>query len=90
MVKRKRPARPLLPTQIPLDDGIVRGTDHWCEHEGVSFCHWDRWLLRLSIDEPEGLRSIAQEFSRRARRPHGADRRPREIATSDTSTHARR
>jgi len=62
-----------LPTEIPLDDGARRGTDPWREIGGVRFCHWDRWLLRLALDEPEGLRSIAREFRRRAAAPRGTN-----------------
>jgi hypothetical protein len=62
-----------LPTEIPLDDGAREGTDPWREIGGVRFCHWDRWLLRLALDEPEGLRSIAREFRRRAAAPRGTN-----------------
>ena len=62
----KRGPRPKLPTEIPLDGGAREGPDAWREVGGVLFCHWDRWLLRLALDEPEGLRSIAREFRRRA------------------------
>jgi len=41
--------------------------------DGVLFSHWDRWLLRLALDEPEGLRSIVAGFRRRARRPGRTD-----------------
>jgi hypothetical protein len=33
----------------PLDDGARNGTEHWRDFAGVSFCHWDRWLLRLAL-----------------------------------------
>jgi hypothetical protein len=33
---------------------------------GIQFYHWDRWLLRLALDEPKGLQSIAREFRCRA------------------------
>jgi hypothetical protein len=39
----------------------------------VSFCQWDRWLLRLALDEPNGLRSVVDTFQQRARRPGRAD-----------------
>ena len=39
----------------------------------MRFCHWDRWLLRLALDEPGGLRSIAREFRRRAAAPRGTN-----------------
>ncbi|MEZ4364029.1 MAG: hypothetical protein R3B48_27900 [Kofleriaceae bacterium] len=56
-----------------LDDGPRRGTEPWRELGGVRFCHWDRWLLRLSLDEPNGLDSIAETFRQRARAPGGID-----------------
>ena len=37
------------------------------------FCHWDRWLLRLSLDEPDGLRAIARSLERRTSAPHAPD-----------------
>lgn len=36
-----------------LDDGPRLGTEPWREIDGVRFCHWDRWLLRLALTEPE-------------------------------------
>jgi hypothetical protein len=35
----------------------------------VQFCHWDRWLLRLALSEPDGLASITRSFRDRLR--HG-------------------
>lgn len=65
--KRSRTPRVKLPSAIPLDDGTRNGTEPWRDVDGIAFCHWDRWLLRLSLEEPEGLSSIAREFRRRAR-----------------------
>lgn len=65
--KRRRAPRMKLPSETPLDVGARKGTDPWREVDGVAFCHWDRWLLRLALDEPDGLASIADEFRRRAR-----------------------
>lgn len=74
MSKRPRAPRTKLPSEIPLDDGTRAGTEPWRDIDGVAFCHWDRWLLRLSLEEPEGLSSIAREFRRRAREQrHGGD-----------------
>ena len=70
--KRTRAPRPKLPSEVPLDEGSVEGTDAWREIDRVAFCHWDRWLLRLSLEEPEGLVSIAKEFRRRARGRRGS------------------
>ncbi len=67
MRKRPGPPRVKLPSEIPLDDGTRNGTEPWRDVDGIAFCHWDRWLLRLSLEEPEGLASIVREFRRRAR-----------------------
>lgn len=48
-----------------LDDGRHNGTEQWRELNGVRFCHWDRWLLRLALNEPNGLHSIAETFRER-------------------------
>lgn len=74
--KRPRAPRVKLPSEIPLDDGTRNGTEPWRDVDGIAFCHWDRWLLRLSLEEPEGLASIAHEFRRRAR----DQRRERDVA----------
>ena len=74
--KRPRVPRVKLPSEIPLDDGTRNGTEPWRDVDWIAFCHWDRWLLRLSLEEPEGLASIAREFRRRAR----DQRRQREVA----------
>lgn len=54
---------------MPLANDASAGTERWREIQGIEFCHWDRWLLRLSLEEPEGLRSIRNEFRHRARSP---------------------
>jgi hypothetical protein len=74
--KRPRAPRVKLPSEVPLDDGTRNGTESWRDVDGIAFCHWDRWLLRLSLEEPEGLASIAREFRRRAR----DQRRERDVA----------
>lgn len=51
----------------PLDDGVRYGPEPSRTRDGVAFCHWDRWLLRLAIAEPRGLPGIAAEFRRRTR-----------------------
>lgn len=58
-------ARVRAASEVPLDDGRRTGTEHWRKLNGVAFCHWDRWLLRLALDEPNGLRSIAETFQAR-------------------------
>lgn len=74
--KRPRAPRVKLPSEVPLDDGVRNGTEPWRDIDGIAFCHWDRWLLRLSLEEPNGLASISREFRRRAR----DQRRQREVA----------
>ncbi|WP_437665351.1 hypothetical protein [Sorangium sp. So ce1182] len=54
------------PAERPLDDGVRYGPETWREIDGVAFCHWDRWLLRLALEEPRGLDAIAREFRARA------------------------
>lgn len=66
-------ARTPAATEVPLDDGRRNGTEHWRDLDGVRFCHWDRWLLRLALDEPNGLRSIAETFQGRRSRGSNAD-----------------
>ena len=69
MSRRKEPrAKPA--TEVPLDDGPRDGTEPWRVIDGVAFCHWDRWLLRLALTEPRGLDTIAREFRTRAARGH--------------------
>ena len=64
---RQKPPRPPAATLIPLDDGARLGPELWTSVDGVAFCHWDRWLLRLAIEEPEGLAGIAERFASRVR-----------------------
>ena len=70
---RRREPRPKPPAEVPLDDGARQGADPWREIDGVPFCHWDRWLLRLAIDEPDGLRGIERSLKRRTSAPHAPD-----------------
>jgi len=66
-LNRRRAPRVKLPSETPLDDGTRNGTETWRNVDGIAFCHWDRWLLRLSLEEPDGLSTIAREFRRRSR-----------------------
>jgi hypothetical protein len=72
-LRRNRAPRPKPPTELPLDDGAREGTDPWREIDGVRFCHWDRWLLRLALDEADGLCSIQRELRRRTTSSHHRD-----------------
>jgi hypothetical protein len=58
----KHPPRP---TERPLDDGVRYGPETWREIDGVAFCHWDRWLLRLALAEQGGLDAIERELRAR-------------------------
>lgn len=55
------------PEKRPLDDGSRRGPETWRVVEGTEFCHWDRWLLRLSLADVGGLPAIERELRRRRR-----------------------
>ncbi len=74
--RRPRAPRVKLPSEVPLDDGARTGIEPWRDVDGIAFCHWDRWLLRLSLEEPEGLVSIGRELRRHAR----GQRRQRDVA----------
>jgi hypothetical protein len=68
-----REPRAKLLAEVPLDDGPRDGTEPWRAIDGVQFCHWDRWLLRLAVTESQGLETIAREFRTRARGRAGVD-----------------
>ena len=68
-----REPRAKLLVEVPLDDGPRDGTEPWRAIDGVQFCHWDRWLLRLAVTEPQGLETIAREFRTRASGRAGVD-----------------
>lgn len=56
----------------PLDVGTVWGPEIWRVFQGLEFSHWDRWLLRLAITEPNGLESIGETFRGRRKSSRGA------------------
>ncbi len=58
-------------SERPLDDGARLGPERWRDIGDVSFCHWDRSLLRLALDELDGLASMERAFRQRA---HAEDR----------------
>jgi len=43
------------------------GPKLWTTVDGVQFCHWDRWLLRLAVEEPDGLAAIQERLTSRVR-----------------------
>lgn len=55
----ERPPRTPKPVERPLDGGPVGGPEVWRTVDGVAFCHWDRWLLRLALDDKGGLAGLA-------------------------------
>ncbi len=72
-MKGQRAARSAKPPDPPLDAGAVRGTDPWQVVDDVHFCHWDRWLLRLALEESDGLRTIARQFRGRTQQAYPVD-----------------
>jgi hypothetical protein len=48
----------------------IFGPEPWREIAGVTFVYWDRWLLRLAVDEPSGLEALVQRFEADRRRAH--------------------
>ncbi len=52
------------PRERPLDDGPRDGTETWRVVDGITFCHWDRWLLRLAVSEIDGLDGVLRHVSR--------------------------
>lgn len=77
-MKRGEP-RPKSAADVPLDDGPRDGSEPWRAIDGVQFCHWDRWLLRLAATEPQGLDTIAREFRTRANGRAGVDTTTAEV-----------
>ena len=55
---------------------MIFGPERWTEVGGVTFIYWDRWLLRLAVEEHDGLEGLAQAFQadRRRIRAGGAAR----------------
>jgi hypothetical protein len=65
----RRSARTVRPEDRPLDPGVIDGPEVWREVDGVTFCHWDRWLLRLALDEKGGLPALAWTLRERVTDP---------------------
>lgn len=61
------------PVLRPLDDGARYGPEVWRVIDGIEFCHWDRWLLRLALKEVGGLDPIEREFRARRRKQRSID-----------------
>ena len=40
----------------------VYGPETWREVRGVAFTYWDRWLLRLAVDDGDGLDTLVARF----------------------------
>lgn len=51
--------RSVKPEERPLDEGVIDGPETWRTIDGVAFCHWDRWLLRLALAEKGGIAALA-------------------------------
>ena len=48
----------------------IFGPEPWRDTAGVTFVYWDRWLLRLALDEPDGLEGLVRRFEADRRRAH--------------------
>ena len=48
------------------------GPEKWIEHEGVTFAHWDRWLLRMAADEADGLDALVSRYEANRRDPRSS------------------
>lgn len=46
----------------------IFGPEPWKEVQGVTFLYWDRWLLRLAVEEQDGLDGLVQRFEADRRR----------------------
>lgn len=52
----------------------IFGPEPWREIGGVTFVYWDRWLLRLALDEPDGLEGLVRRFEADRRRAQPTER----------------
>jgi len=41
---------------------MIFGPETWREVRGVPFTYWDRWLLRLAADDPNGMAGVVQQL----------------------------
>jgi len=41
---------------------MIFGPETWREVRGVAFTYWDRWLLRLAADDPNGMAGVVQQL----------------------------
>ena len=57
-------------TRLEPQRKTIFGPEPWREIAGVTFVYWDRWLLRLALDEPDGLASLVRRFEADRRRAH--------------------
>jgi hypothetical protein len=44
---------------------MIFGPETWSEVRGEAFTYWDRWLLRLAVDEAAGLLGVATQLEAR-------------------------
>jgi len=49
-------------TQVEARRKTIFGPEPWKEIAGVVFVYWDRWLLRLALDEPDGIEGLVRRF----------------------------
>lgn len=88
-MKRQKPVRPLAVRETPLDVGMRLGPELWTALDGVRFCHWDRWLLRLAVEEPDGLGAITERLASRVRSAERVDETAEALLTQARDLQAR-
>ena len=47
---------------------MIFGPETWREVRGEPFTYWDRWLLRLAVDDAGGIAGVAAQLEQRRRR----------------------
>jgi len=47
---------------------VIFGPETWREVRGEPFTYWDRWLLRLAVDDAGGIAGVAAQLEQRRRR----------------------
>lgn len=49
----------------------IFGPEPWKDVHGVTFLYWDRWLLRLAVEERDGLEGLVARFQADRKRNRG-------------------
>lgn len=61
---------------------MIFGPETWKEIDGVTFLYWDRWFLRLAMDERAGLDGLLERFESDRKRMHRYQREDAEAKLS--------